>query len=366
MSFGFQPCNRRGSQWFDCSIPRCARAFAPARLTACCLLLWPLFMAGCFRTSETQQADRLEKSAERGPLRLTVQVQPATVWVADPVQVEMIFLAPADHVVRFPEADAFGDWTTTNGELVGPRPTADGRSEWRRSYTIRANSAGTREIPPLVVQYARKPPEDDPVFDNELATGTLPIEVRSALTTQDSVESPRDITGTLTPSQHWTTWDIAMAILAVKLALGATLLAAWGARRWLSRPLPPELPETLALRELAALSTADWENQSVRQAFFYRVSEIVRWYIERKFGLSAPEMTTEEFLSSLSRGSVELPYDCERLRVFLETCDRVKYAAFQPRREDGDETLAAARSFIHTTAAVSASREQSTSSERAA
>lgn len=339
------------------------------RGAAALLMLGSLATAGCSRTGDAPEPGRLEKSAERGPLQIVVRAQPDSVWLGDPVRVDVTFLAPADHVVRFPESEAFGDWTVSGGELSGPRPMPDGRMEWRRSYTLRTISAGVREIPPLVVQYARQPSEGEPVFDSELAAGSLKIEVRSALTTQDDVETPRDITGTLMPARRWTAGEIAIAMIAALTAMIAILGAALLLRRWMLRPAPPELPEVRALRELAALSTADWEDPHKRQAFFYRVSEIVRSYIERKFGLSAAEMTTEEFLSSLSRGPAVLPYDRERLRIFLETCDRVKYAAFQPLREDGEDTLTAARGFIHTTAAAAAApgaRENPVATERAA
>jgi hypothetical protein len=55
-----------------------------------------------------------------------------------------------------------------------------------------------------------------------------------------------------------------------------------------------------------------------------------------------------------------LPYDALRLRVFMEACDLVKYAAFAPRSEDATDALLTARAFIHATAAVAAERARST------
>ena len=108
------------------------------------------------------------------------------------------------------------------------------------------------------------------------------------------------------------------------------------------------------MQALAELADPGWfEAQRLRE-FTYRVTEILRAYIERKFGLAAPEMTTEEFLTALSRQRRSLPYDAERLREFLVSCDYIKYAALQPRREDAENMLATARAFVHATAAAEA------------
>lgn len=325
--------------------------------------------AGCSKSTETTDADVLSAAAERGPIQLTVTARPKQVWLADPIVIEVIFTAPADQVVRFPNVEAFGELDVKTGELSGPRSLADGRNEWRRQYTLRSLSAGELEIPPLGVKYSTNGVEDrEPLFDSELASGTLTIAVRSALTSQDSVAAPRDITGTLLPLRRWSSRDWMVAAAAGFAAITALAILVWFIRRVALRPATPELPEVWALRALSALTTAIWEDQVQRQSFYYRVSEVVRQYIERKFGLTAPEMTTEEFLNALARGRAELPYDRERLREFLESCDRVKYAAFQPRREDGEDTLSAARAFVHTTAAAalsSASNDRG-GSERAA
>lgn len=328
-----------------------------------------LSLVGCSRKAATDDANVISENAQRGPLSLVATARPKQVWLADPIHVELTFTAPPDHDVRLPGAEAFGELNVTAGDPIGPRPTADGRSEWKRNYTVRSLSAGELEIPPLVAKYAKKSSDgSDPKFDSELALGTLHVEVRSALTSQDSVEAPRDITGTLLPVRHWTKRDVLAAAAAMIAVLGVVALVVWLIRRRVLRGVPPELPEVWALRALSGLSTTAWSEQREWQPFFYRVSEIVRQYIERKFNLTAPEMTTEEFLTALARGKASLPYDSARLRDFLETCDRVKYAAFQPRREDGDETLAAARAFIHTTAAaaLASARSARTDSERAA
>lgn len=311
-----------------------------------------MLLVGCSEPPPPE-AGAVSDSAERGPLKMTVQVRPKQVWIGDPISIDVDFHAPDDYLARLPTADDLGDLEVIAEDESDPRPAADGGLEWRKSFTVESLVSGTVEIPPLVIKYARKPGEPDakPEFDSELACGTLEIEVLSALTTQDSVDRPRDITGTVLPAEPpmaWWQWALIVggAVLTVLLAY----LVYRAIRRRRLRPAPPIPPEVWALRVLSEL-VAEWVEQGRAREYYYRLSEIVRVYIEKKFSLAAPEMTTEEFLITLARDRGALPYDADRLRAFLEACDLVKYAAYSPRREDAEQALSTARAFVDATAA---------------
>lgn len=334
--------------------PRSAARAAALASTALLAIAGLLAAGGCQRAAPAEPP-AVSDSAERGPLKLVTTVAPSQVWLGDDVRVTLSVHTPADYVVEFPPAAAFGDLTATGLPAQVPRPTPAGGLEWRQEFSIATYASGALEIPPLAVKYARKPEEGAaPSFDGELATGTLKVEVRSALTSQDSVANPRDITGTLALPQHWPPWAIGLsAAAAVVLLVGGWLLyRAWLARRM--RPVPPELPEVVALRALRTLAERDWIAAGQAREYYYRLSEIVRQYIEAKFALAAPEMTTEEFLAYLLRDRRALPYDVGRLGEFLEACDMVKYAALEPGQAEATRALEAARAFIHATAAATA------------
>ncbi len=326
-----------------------------------CLGVWlglPAVVGGCKQRASTEP-NSVSDTVERGPFAFTVEVTPKQAWVGDPITVELRVQTPEDYVVQFPSADDLGDLNVRNVKSADPRPGAEGGLVWRQTLAAESLTSGLVEIPPLVVKYARKPTQADvePVFENELATEPLEIEVRSALTTQDSVFEPRGITGVLRPPREpLSPWI--WAAIAGALLIGALVIAAfvvWLKRR-AQRPAPPILPEVWALRALAQLEAADLISSGQAKEFYYRLSEIVRVYIELKFGLAAPEMTTEEFLGALARDRGALPYDANRLRDFLQACDLVKYAALRPRTEDARQALGTARAFIDATAAAAQPR----------
>jgi len=317
-------------------------------------VVFALLPVGC-RQPEPTEPNSVGSTIERGPFRLMVTATPTELWVGDPLTIELRVETPRDCVVRFPGQEQLGELPVRSLNVDQPRLTADGGLEWRQTLLVEPLRSGRLEIPALSVSYAQQPegPDAEPSFEHELSSDPLSVTVRSALTTQDSVFRPRDITGTLLPPPApLSAWAWAAIVAGVVLAAGVVAgLVVW-LRRRARRPPPPVLPEIWALRALAELVVDDLLEPQRAREFYYRLSEIVRAYIERKFGLAAPEMTTEEFLAALARDRGVVPYDAERLRRFLEACDLVKYAAFQPRREDAEQALGTARALIHATAAA--------------
>ena len=64
--------------------------------------------------------------------------------------------------------------------------------------------------------------------------------------------------------------------------------------------------------------------------FCTMVSDTVRCYLEERFNFRAPERTTEEFLYELSDTNLLAPDQKESLGEFLEECDLVKFAKYEP------------------------------------
>ncbi len=292
--------------------------------------------------------------AERGPIQFKVEASPSEVWIGDPVTLSLTATLPGELVAGFPTAADLGGARVRDEKSADPLPGTEGRTVWRHTFTLEFLTSGEKEIPPLVLKYGPRPAASQPAsFENELAANTLKITVRSALTSQDSLAAPRDITGVRTPSPPpMTPREIALIAGSIIAGLLLTAAATWWIIRAIRKPPPPLSPEAWALRELSSLAGKDWLAVGETREYYYRMSEIVRAYIERKFGLRAPEMTTEEFITTLARDRTRLPVDSAGLREFMQRCDLIKYAAFAPTSDDAAAALQTARSFVETSAAA--------------
>jgi len=121
----------------------------------------------------------------------------------------------------------------------------------------------------------------------------------------------------------WVWWTLGV------LAVGAIIFSVV----WLWARRKHELAVTLiippherARRKLeAALDLFDQP-----KPFCILVSDAVRLYLEERFGLRAPERTTEEFLTDLSGSSALTELQKDSLKDFLSACDIVKFAKYEP------------------------------------
>ncbi|MBQ4479117.1 MAG: hypothetical protein II943_00590 [Victivallales bacterium] len=83
--------------------------------------------------------------------------------------------------------------------------------------------------------------------------------------------------------------------------------------------------------------------------FYQRISDIMREYLENRFALHAPRLTTEEFLRQLTATPTLIREHRELLQKFLTACDMVKFASQVPATPEILEITQACRNFLDTT-----------------
>jgi hypothetical protein len=111
----------------------------------------------------------------------------------------------------------------------------------------------------------------------------------------------------------------------------------------------PLQPHVRALRALARLKGTPRQTEVEVEAFYTEVSKVLRVYLEERFGLHAPERTTEEFLAEIEQGDTLTGEQRQSLRRFLEQCDLVKFARLIPDHRVHDQTFQIAAAFVEQT-----------------
>jgi hypothetical protein len=98
-----------------------------------------------------------------------------------------------------------------------------------------------------------------------------------------------------------------------------------------SKPQVPELPAwEKAYQQLEALRQENLLDKGLFKEFFTRVSDIARHYMENRFNIRAPHMSTEEFLYYLGITGHLNETQKAALKDFLNSCDMVKFAKYAP------------------------------------
>ena len=255
--------------------------------------------------------------------------------VADHLQLVLEVHATEGESVKFPSFEGkLGEFTVTASETSQPRLAEGGRVVVARTFELEPFLPGDYEIPPMNV----------PIGDNvTIETARETIKVVSVLPQGQKpdikeIGPPLELPGL----SGWLYFLMGLAVAALFLSI----YMLWR-RRKINRTAQSALPpHELALAELRKLMAEDLVAKGQAKLFYLRVSAILRHYIENRFGLRAPERTTEEFLSDLQTNHILLPRQKDLLKRFLEHCDMVKFAEYQPNREEVDDTLNTCAQFI--------------------
>ena len=132
------------------------------------------------------------------------------------------------------------------------------------------------------------------------------------------------------------------------LAAAAALFAAWRylQKRKKSVPIAPFVPAHVRARQKLEEALALIAQPKL---FCILVSDTIRLYLEERFDFRAPERTTEEFLHELQGTDLLLPDQKDSLREFLNRCDLVKFAKYEPGEPELRDLHGAALRFVEET-----------------
>jgi hypothetical protein len=305
-------------------------------------------LAACAAPPPTPPA-AIEQTASDDRVELTLRVDRDRISVADNLTVRVEAVYPETEQVDFP--DTLGDeadFRSASTDASSPRLGEDGKVRIVQTYVIEPYIAGALKIPPIEVRYRDKAGLEG---EKTVATPSFEVEVEPVPSAEEETADLRDIHDPLAVPFP-TAWVVAGALIAL-----AALAFAW--YWWKSRHVPPPLPEAppeapdvIALRELDALLGQGLAESGQVKELYGGVSDILRRYIERRFGLHAPERTTEEFLTELRRTLGFDPAHRALLRDFMEHTDLVKFAEVRPGPVQVGQTIAACRRFIVETKAA--------------
>ncbi len=186
----------------------------------------------------------------------------------------------------------------------------------------------------------------------------IQVTVQSLLPKDKAEFSPQDLRDVKPPLDLPFDW---LGLAAFLLAAAVLAAAIWRAVRFLRRGRegrngtpaaeiqPAEPAHQIAFVELEEIRT--WPDDPARDAetFFIKLSDCIRRYLRNRFGLKAPELTTEELLPMAARDP-RLPAEAgAALAGLASRWDLVKFAKELPPSEIMRAAWRQARDFVELT-----------------
>lgn len=322
------------------------------RLGAAMMLTLAL-LGGCGERSP-EPAARMEPavretvSDESGVLQVAVSLDRAKATMIDrfTLRIEAKPSADAPGAVVEPE---LGEALPLALKAGRTRDVSTGdRSSYAWEIPVEPLEPGTHEIGPIEVLLTRAGAEGGETVAS-VRTPALRVEVEALLSEAELEEGLAAMKEVVEPAEGpaWRAWAIGGAVALAALGAGAWLLARRG--REAEAEVVRRAAHELAFERLERLRGSGLLQRGAWKAYYADLSLILRRYIEDRFGLHAPERTTEEFLAESKASAAFTEADVALLEKFLHHCDMVKFAAVEPTVSQGELAADSVRSFVERT-----------------
>jgi hypothetical protein len=273
----------------------------------------------------------LEKQYKNDPVTFILRVDQNEVTVADTVRLDLEVQLPEGADIQWPAVGkTLGLFSVVGETLSPPRLGKVQTLVLQKTYFLEPFLPGNYEIPPLHIL----------VFGTHGVTSEpLGVKVKSVLPAGQvelkDIAPPLEISS---PAVYWIGGAVCLGVLAGFIF--------WRRRRLSHQRSRALLPHEIAYGELDVLLAKGLVEAGHSKLFYIELSDILRRYIENRFGLRAPERTTEEFLFEIRSTSILNSQQQDLLQNFLRHCDQVKFSQHQPTSSEIEKSLDHCRGFI--------------------
>ncbi|WP_315043549.1 hypothetical protein [Capnocytophaga sputigena] len=246
--------------------------------------------------------------------------------IGEQIEYKISVQAPADAAVVFPEGQTFGAL-----EMVKTNPTDTlkeaGKFRLEKAYYLTQFDEGKYTIPQQKIQISHK----------DFYTDSLLVEVHNVAV--DTLKQPlydaKPIAEVTSPSSsHLWLWII--GIVALLLTAAALYFFVFRKKKLSAEEERKKLPPfERAIQDLKDLQNSKYLIESQHKAYYTRLTDIVKEYLEDEVHILAKESTTDELLAKINdlqqTGKLHLSAETiSNLKRVLQNADLVKFAKSKP------------------------------------
>ena len=264
---------------------------------------------------------------------------------ATPLHIELITASSADGQLLVPKDTLCDKVEILKALEADTSDIHNGRIQIDQQLLLQSFDSGTYVLNPI--RYVQG---NETIASNRLVLKVMPVPV-DTLTTIHDYADVQDVDRRFVDYLPDFLVDYGLWILALIIVLGA----GYYLYRRLSRKgvetkekvivIPPY---ELAIQELDSLRSDKLCEQGCEREFYTRLTDILRQYLQGRFGINAMEMTSTQIRHMLQTNE-ETRLSKRNMDQVLETADFVKFAKVRPLPEDNTRSFNSAIQFVEDT-----------------
>ncbi|WP_434418417.1 hypothetical protein [Nannocystis pusilla] len=298
---------------------------------------------------EPDAEDMSSAPATDSPVAISARVTPDPSQIGDLLRLEVTVAYPTGFAVNVPLGLKLDPLHLVSVEESEPESTGQGLRKVF-TFTIQHFGVGEAKTPAFPITYVAP--------DGAVQTAQVPSHNFSvtALLANEAEPKRQGEDPPISLEYPNNTAETAIYFTAGALVAGFVSALLW--LRWRRRPRPvvlppPEPADRVALRALDRLREADYAGRGEFQLHYLMLTEILKGYLEGRFGIDALERTTDELRAALLRSEAAIaPLKPTEVIRFLQQCDLVKFARFAPPPSEAAAAVEQARGMVVATTPV--------------
>lgn len=285
-------------------------------------------------------------AAAQSSVSVDARVDSVALWVGEQTGFHLEVSCDRDSKVEFP---SFTDTIVGGLEILPPVLTdtqyldKGNRMVISRNYTVTCFDSALVYIPPVTVSV-----DGQEYLSNSQAVSFLVYDIpegqeKEIFPPKQNMKMPLAFN------------ELAWPLLYLAVLAGTIFVAVFSLRRY-NDNMPiikkirrePKVPAHIrALEAIESLRKSGSAHDQDAKQYYTILTDIVRTYINERFGFSATEMTSAEILENLRNSGDKSSIG--ELSELLSTADMVKFAKAQPLLGENDRNLLGAMEFVKTT-----------------
>ena len=256
-----------------------------------------------------------------------VEANTKNIKIGEQIEYKISVQAPADAVVVFPEGQTFGAL-----EMVKTNPTDTlkdaGKFRLEKAYYLTQFDEGKYTIPQQKIQISHK----------DFYTDSLLVEVHNVAV--DTLKQPlydaKPIAEVTSPSSFRLWLWIVLGLVVLLFSATALYFFIFRTKKLSAEEERKKLPPfERAIQDLKDLQNSKYLIESQHKAYYTRLTDIVKEYLEDEVHILAKESTTDELLAKVTAlqqtGKLHLSEETiNNLKRVLQNADLVKFAKSKP------------------------------------